>query len=109
MTKYEDEIKDIEHIEEIPTIYSSAAVSEDGQTIEPCRKTIIKKCFFNDTPLGISGLQKTVCFYDSGLIELVFPKSQWSVAVYRKDIYGQYNPDLPDHEVAKWNIMAEKR
>ncbi len=109
VTKYEDEIKDIEHIEEIPTIYSSAAVSEDGQTIEPCRKTIIKKCFLNVTPLGISGLQKTVCFYDSGLIELVFPKSQWSVTVYRKDIYGQYNPDLRDHEVVKWNLIAEKK
>jgi SAM-dependent methyltransferase len=105
--------------------FTPAKIDETGRTASECRRINTRKWHYcgpdlksklevtSETPTTETFLcaevNRTVCLYDSSLIDFVFPDSEWNVSVLRKDIYGQYNPDLLDHEVAKWNIIALKK
>jgi len=107
------------------TLFTHAEIDEEGKMLSECRRKDITKWYYygpdlkskaivtRETPIEriplYAKIDRTVCLYDSKLIGIVFPDSEWDVTVRKLDIYGQENSDLRDHEVAKWNIMAEKR
>ena len=106
-------------------LFTHAEIDEEGKMLSECRRKDITKWYYcgpdlkseaivtGETPIEriplYAKIDRTICLYDSKLIDFVFPKSDWDVTVRKLDIYGQENSDLRDHEVAKWNIMAEKK
>ena len=104
------------------TLFTHAEIDEEGKMLSECRRKDITKWYYCGpdlkseaivTPIEriplYAKIDRTICLYDLKLIDFVFPESAWNVTVRKLDIYGQENSDLRDHEVAKWNIMAEKR
>ena len=81
--------------------YTSAKINDEGKSENPCRENIRE-------PMG-EYLTRTVCWYDSKLIDFVFPSTQWHVTLNKRGIDGHLNNTLSDEDVVKWNIVAVKK
>jgi hypothetical protein len=112
----EGEIEELDAI----ALFTHAEIDQAGRTASECRRVNTRKWHYwgPDFKTGVPStkriplyaeLDRTICLFDSTLINFVFPESEWDVTARKLDIYVQDNPDLRDHKVAKWEIMAAKK
>ncbi len=104
---------------ELRETFSQASIDGEGYTLDGagnrvdlCRRMIEQQLFLDELPLELYAMHKTVCFYNSRLINRLFPASDWGlfmIPVTGKDIIPkQRGESIDDIGVLQWNIVSIK-